>query len=254
MDPTILIGLFVGMMLIGGFVKAALNAKAARLDREAQLMLATPKIDPARIIAAPAEATPTNVTVIVTDVTHWTKITNASVAGQTFPDGTVLAKTVNGIDEQTGKAVAVRLNRDTKITSADGYQSFDRCCVGLMRLAGMEAPVRMPRTIDYDSNGKIYRPTTKITAEVIISYTEGVANHTTRRISVTGFEPIGHKGHTDDVRLHAWCWSARNYRSFNLSRIKSLMLVGTAQQTDKIKWAWQTGGMRFPPSDALRAS
>jgi hypothetical protein len=244
------------LVVIARIVAAIRRAKRRTADKAKQLQLACPAADePAGDTAAPdaTDAVTDSFDITVSDLNKWNTVHAGKVVATRFPDGSVVATAISGIDSETGQVVKLRFNRDTKIEAADN-RAFDRCGIGLLRLAGFEAPVRMPRTIDYGVDGKVARPAEKITSEVIISYVDGAGASSTRRISVIGFEPIGWKHKTEEVRLHAWCWQKHDYRTFNLTRVRSLMDPVTATQMDKIAWAWHAGGLRFPASDTLRAA
>ena len=246
-------------------VVTVIETKRRAADRAAQLALSRPVApadDETQDRDAPQELlAPTmqdielgklgDLALTITDLTHWHTIDGTKIIGRVFPDHSVAATALAGIDRGTGKPTSIRFNRDTKIEMTGTNKAFDRCAVGLLRLAGITAPVRLPCTLHFGPQAS--RPAKMISVEAIVTYIEAghASTRTTRRISVLGFESIGLNRKTDEVRLHAWCWQSEDYRTFNLSRVQSLMDPMTQEQRAPISWAWEAGAIKFPPSEKL---
>lgn len=186
--------------------------------------------------------------ITVTALTSWAEFQRPVLQGTTFPDGSVAVLTVTEGDGGA-KAPKMRLSREAQIT-AEGRE-YDRCCVGLLRLAGVTAPVRLPHTIAYDTSGKASRPVAKVTAEAVITYADRHGEHSSRRITILGFEPIGTGRVTDEVVLHAWCWTASDYRTFLLSRVASMLDALSGEARDPVRWVWAQAGIKFKPGAKL---
>lgn len=242
------------LFVIGSVAQATRRARRRKNDQAAQEAIAEAE-KLVNVTEAPATAevdlaSPLTEELQIETPTKWESFQAPVLRGVRFPGGGVavmaIAEKVEG-----GKGKRFRLTRDATITY--GSKGFDRCCVGLARLAGIDGPVHLPYPIDYDTSGKAMRPRAKVSEEVVISYDDAKSAHSTRRISVIGFEPVGLGRRTDEVYLHAWCWAQSSYRTFALSRIASLTEVGTQRRPDPIGWAWEKGGLKFSPTDELRA-
>ena len=251
------LGLFLTRKIIHGIARA----KQGKLDLQVQKAILTHPLAqadgaPAQPAATPAAAdstehdlaAPLGIKITVSTPTKWAQFDRPVIRGASFPDGSIVALSI-AEGEGGGVAAKVRLSRDTEIS--DGGTDYDRCCVGLLRLAGAQAPVRLPHAIAYDTTGKASRPASKTTAEAVISYNDADGRHTTRRVSILGFEPVGLHRRTDEVYLHAWCWQANGYRTFHLSRITAMTDAATGKATKKIDWVWEKGALHFPPSAEL---
>ena len=246
----------VALWLLAASLRSGVLARRRRADFQAQLALVQNASD--KDTSPPPEvdevvlATHHDLPISLETLTHWQPFKSFDLLGQRFPDGSVAVTRLRSHTTGGEKAVHARLVRDTKISSESGDRVFDRCGVGLLRMAGLTEPVRLPHTVEYDTSGKAMRPADKVTAEAVITYIDAAGTSSTRRVSVLGFEPIGSRRRTDDVLLHAWCWDRKDYRTFKLSRIQSLMDPASARQVDKIEWTWVKGGLKFPHSDRLR--
>ncbi|MBW4089923.1 MAG: hypothetical protein HIU82_02270 [Proteobacteria bacterium] len=265
-------------------VVGALLLRAGRRRRptDASAIMATPQLaapspwsDPAAPVVGPPEASlppptpepvaraaafrpgpdeqdltlPLDLHLTLQTTSAWTEFDQPIIRGIAFPDGSVTATAIQEGHNPGKKPSRTKLTRDMTIDG--GTQGYDRCCVGLLRQVGVEAPVRLPHPIAYDTSGKAGRPVGQVTAEAIIDYTDRHFQHSERRITILGFEPIGQHGHTDDVIFHAWCWQAQGYRTFFLTRIKSILDPTTKQRLHSVEWTWAKAGIKFPPGEKL---
>ncbi len=152
-------------------------------------------------------------------------------------DGSIAVTAIGGTDAVTERRRRYRITRNSELSGPVSNLDFDRCGVGLARLAGDMRSVRLTRPVLLDCNAPIRFPDAKVTQEVTITHTDRNGLKTEDvRLSVMGFDIDPDKSDLRHCYVKAWARKRLDYRCYDIGKIGQVVDAAGVKH-EPVEWA-----------------